>query len=86
MAFVESELERADATLKEYKNIVFTGIPLIILICAVVLFFINTPIWRASIITTISMLSVILLIDGLAHARISAYNEQLIQAKQEIEK
>ncbi|MCK0192513.1 hypothetical protein [Arenibacter sp. F20364] len=86
VSFVDSELERAEATLKEYKNVVFTGIPIIIVICAVVLFLVNVPIWRASMITTIAMLSVILLIDGLAHARINEYNQQLVQAKQELKK
>jgi hypothetical protein len=86
VTFVDAELERAEATLKEYKNIVFTGIPIIIAICAAVLFFVNAPVWRASMITSIAMLSVILLIDGLAHARIAEYNQQLIQAKQELNK
>lgn len=84
IAFIDSELERAEATLKEYKTIVFTVIPLIIVACAVVLFFVNAPIWRASMITTIAMLTVILFIDGLAHARIDVYNQQLIKAQQEI--
>ncbi|MEM9051775.1 MAG: hypothetical protein AAGC47_06960 [Bacteroidota bacterium] len=82
--FIASELERAEATLKEYKNIVFTAIPIIILICATVVFFVNSPIWRASMITSILMLSVIMLIDGLAHARIAEYNQKLLQAKSEI--
>lgn len=85
-AFITSELERAEATLKEYKNIVFTAIPIIIAVCAVVLFFTNAPIWRASMITSIVMLAVIMLIDGLAHARIAEYNQQLIQAQKEFEK
>jgi len=85
-AFVASELERTDATLKEYKNIVFTAIPLIIVACALVLYFVNTPIWRASMITTIAMLAVILVIDGLAHARINEYNKQLLRADQELKK
>jgi hypothetical protein len=76
-AFVASELERAESTLKEYKNVVFTTIPLIIAVCALVIFFVNVPIWRASMITTIAMLVVILLIDGTAHARIDAYQNQL---------
>ncbi|MEQ9302401.1 MAG: hypothetical protein RJQ14_00685, partial [Marinoscillum sp.] len=63
-AFVASEIERAESTIKEYKNVVFTAIPLIIAACALVIVFINTPIWRASMITTIAMLVVILLIDG----------------------
>ena len=76
-AFVASELERANSTLKEYKNVVFTAIPLIIAACALGIVFIDTPIWRASMITIIAMLVVILLIDGSAHARIDAYNKQL---------
>jgi len=77
-AFVESELTRAKSTIKEYKTVVFTAIPLIIAACALVFVFVNTPIWRASMITSIAMLVVILLIDGTAHARIDAYNEQLL--------
>lgn len=83
-AFVASELERAESTLKEYKNIVFTGIPLIIAACALVIFFVSTPIWRASMVSTIAMLAVILLIDGMAHARIDEYNKQLLEAAQEM--
>lgn len=83
-AFVASELERTEATLKEYKNVVFTAVPIIIIICALIIIFVNTPIWRASMITTIAMLVVILVIDGLAHARINVYNQQLIEAKSEL--
>jgi uncharacterized membrane protein len=77
-AFVESELLRAESTLKEYKNVVFTAIPIIIATCALLIIFMNSPIWRASMITTIAMLIIILLIDGTAHARIKNYNEQLL--------
>lgn len=83
-AFVTSELARVEATLKEYKNVVFTAIPLFILACALVIMFLNAPLWRASMISTIAMLAVILLIDGLAFARISDYNKQLLQAQQEV--
>lgn len=83
-AFVQSELERSDATLKEYKNIVFTAIPIIIAICALVILFVNSPAWRASMITTIAMLVVILLIDGTAHARIEAYNKQFQEVQSQL--
>ena len=83
-SFVQSELVRAESTLKEYKNVVFTAIPIIIAICALVIMFVNTPIWRASMITTIAMLIVILLIDGTAHARIEAYNKQLQIAEKKL--
>lgn len=77
-AFVESEIARAKRTLDEYKHVVFTAIPIIIAACALVIIFVNTPIWRASMITTIAMMAVILLVDGTAHARIGIYNEKLI--------
>ena len=80
-AFIESELARAESTLKEYKNIVFKIIPLIIVACALVLVFVDKPSWRASMITSIAMLVVILLIDGTAHARIKAYNQQLLSTE-----
>lgn len=76
-AFVASEMARAESTLKEYQTIVFKAIPILIIIAALLIIFINTPTWRAISITTIAMLTVILLIDGTAHARMQAYKEQL---------
>lgn len=79
-AFVQSEIERVEATLEEYKTIVFKAIPLIIIVAALLLIFVPLPTWRAISITTIAMLIVIMLIDGMAHARIAAYGEQLMLA------
>ncbi|NPD84343.1 hypothetical protein HNS38_06220 [Lentimicrobium sp. L6] len=76
-AFIKSETARVDATLKEYNTVVFKAIPLIIIVAALLIILINTPIWRAISITTIAMLIVILIIDGTAYARISEYKEQL---------
>lgn len=75
-AFVASEMARAERTLNEYK-IVFKVVPMIIIVAALLIIFINTPTWRAIGITTIAIMGVILLIDGMAHARIEAYNKQL---------
>lgn len=83
-AFVASEIERAESTLKEYTTIVFTTVPIIIAACAIVLLFANAPIWRASMITTIAMLVIILLVDGTAHARIDAYHKQLLSVEKEL--
>lgn len=85
-AFVESELARAERTLNEYRTIVFKAIPLIIAVCALVIVFIDKPIWRASMITTIAMMVVILLVDGTAHARIDNYNKQLIAVEKQEKK
>lgn len=84
LAFVTSEIERAEATLKEYQTIVFKAIPLIIIVCAFLIMFVDKPIWRASMITTIAMLTVILLIDGTAHSRIDAYHQELLSVEQEL--
>ena len=87
-AFVESEIVRAERTLKEYKTVVFKAIPIIIIVAALLIIFINTPTWRAISITTIAMLIVILLVDGTAHARIEAYHKELklVDIKIEIKK
>jgi len=76
-AFVESENVRIEKTSNEYKNVVFTAIPLIIAACALAIIFIDKPIWRASMITTIAMMVVILLVDGTANARLESYQTQL---------
>ena len=69
-AFYQSEIERTESTLKEY-SVVFKVIPILIIIAALLILFINTPTWRAISITTIAMLIVILLVDGTAHSRIA---------------
>ena len=76
-AFVNSEFDRIDSTLKEYNTIVFKGIPIIIIAAALLIIFVNSPVWRAISITTIAMMIVILLIDGTAHSRIEVYKKQL---------
>lgn len=75
-AFYQSEIERSEATLKEY-TVVFKVIPILIFIAALLILFVHTPTWRAISITTIAMLTVILLIDGTAHSRIEAYHKEL---------
>ncbi|WP_452226057.1 hypothetical protein [Lacinutrix cladophorae] len=76
-AFVASEMERAESTLKEYKTVVFKVVPMIIIVAALLIIFINTPTWRAISITTIAMMIVILLVDGTAHSRIENYYKEL---------
>ncbi|ALJ05318.1 hypothetical protein APS56_09355 [Pseudalgibacter alginicilyticus] len=76
-AFVASEITRSESTLKEYQTVVFKVIPLIIIVAALLIIFVNKPMWRAISITTIALLIVILLIDGTAHARIETYKNQL---------
>lgn len=81
-AFVKAEIVRAEKTSNEYKTIVFRIIPLIIAACALIIIFIDKPIWRASSITIIALMVVILLVDSNADARIEAYKQQLVSAKE----
>lgn len=77
-AFVQSEIVRTANSMGEYQTIVFKIIPLIIVVAALLIIFIDEPIWRAISITTIAMMMVILLVDINANARIEAYHEQLV--------
>lgn len=81
-AFVQSEISRVDDTLHEYQTVVFKAIPIIIIIAAVLIISLSSPLWRAISITSITMLIVIMLIDGMAHARIENYRTQLELVKE----
>lgn len=75
--FVKKEITYVEKTLNDYKNIVFTGIPVIIVFCSIVLIFINNHTWKASLITTVTFLAILLLVDWTASARLENYNKQL---------
>lgn len=47
------------------------------IVAGVLLVFVPTPGWRAAAITTIAFLTVLLLVDGNAGARIAAYDQLL---------
>ncbi|WP_400073375.1 hypothetical protein [Zobellia russellii] len=86
-AFYKSEIERSESTIKQFV-VVFKVVPILITIAALLILCINTPTWRAISITTLSMLMVILLIDGNAQSRIENYHKalKLLDLKNEIKK
>lgn len=75
--FVASEIARTDQIIGEYKTIVFKVIPFIIIAAALLIFFVDKPIWRASGITIMALMVVILLVDSNADARVVEYRKQL---------
>ena len=83
-AFVNSEIARTEKTMKEYQTAVFKVIPLIIVLAALLIMFIEKPIWRAISITTIALMGVILIVDINANARIEAYHKHLLSAEKEL--
>lgn len=76
-AFVASEIERAKKVLNDYRIAVFRVIPIIVTCCAVLILFLDTPIWRASLITIIAMMSTIMIIDTNANARLENYQSDM---------
>ena len=75
--FVESEINRTEKSIGEYRLIVFKVIPFIILAAALLIVFVDKPLWRATAITVIGMMFVILLVDSNANERIVEYRSQL---------
>lgn len=75
--FVTSEIKRAENTINEYNVIVFKVIPCIIIVAALLVLFIDKPVWRAIGITTIALMMVILIVDSNANARMQKYHEDL---------
>jgi len=76
-AFVQSEIERTEQSLGEYRTIVFKVIPLIIVAMALLIVFVDKPLWRAIATTTIAMMVVIILVDSNANARLQDYRHAL---------
>ncbi len=75
--FIQSEIVRTDKSIGEYNTIVFKVIPGIIIVCALIIVFMDKTNWRATAITIIAMMIVILLVDSNAKARIETYQDQL---------
>ncbi|MBW1295014.1 hypothetical protein [Aquimarina litoralis] len=84
LGFVQSEITRTEKTMKEYQLIVFKIIPLMIIIAAMLIIFIDRPSWRIGSMVAIALLAIILLIDSNANARIEAYNKELVSAQKEL--
>jgi len=75
--FIQSEIMRTEKSMGEYNTIVFKVIPIIILVSALLIIFVDKPLWRAISMTTIAMMVVILLVDSNANARIEIYHTAL---------
>lgn len=80
-AFVQSEITRTENIMKEYQTVVFKIIPLIIVVAALLIIFVDKSIWRAISITTIAMMVVLLLVDINANARLEAYHQELVSVQ-----
>ncbi|GAA0732198.1 hypothetical protein GCM10009430_45160 [Aquimarina litoralis] len=82
--FVQSEISRTEKTMKEYQLIVFKVIPIMSIVAALLIIFIDKPGWRVGSMVAIALLAVVVLIDSNANVRIEAYHQQLLQAEKEL--
>jgi len=80
-AFIAAEIARVDSTMAQYAVAAFKVMPAIILVCAGLILFLNGPAWRASLITAIAMLALIIAVDSTANARLAAYKDKLLMAR-----
>lgn len=76
-AFIAAELTRTEAVLNQYRIAVYRVIPLIVAACAGALLVIDTPLWRASLITTIGLMAIVLIIDSNANAHLERHHANL---------
>ncbi|MGP6086326.1 hypothetical protein [Antarctobacter jejuensis] len=65
----------------QYKVAVFWVMPLIVIASAALIIVFQSPIWRASLITTIVFMGAIMLVDSNANARLETYKAKLLSAK-----
>lgn len=79
--FVASEIGRVDDVASQYAIAMFRVIPLIVLVCAVLVAVMHGPVGRAWFVTTIAMLSLVMLVDTNANARLEDYKEKLLLAR-----
>jgi membrane protein YdbS with pleckstrin-like domain len=78
-AFVQTEIARTAKSQHELA-VVFKILPIIIIAAALLIIFVNTPFWRASAVTIITLITVLMLIDSNTNARNTAYHQQLLKS------
>lgn len=79
--FVALEVERVDRTIAQYGTAVFNVMPLMISVAALLIVFVHSSGWRAAFITAIIFLSLIMLIDSNANARLEGYKTKLVSTR-----
>lgn len=81
-AFVQQELKRTEKSINDF-SLVFKVLPILLLVSALIILFLPSPIWR-SIGITLGFLAIILMaIDSNTAARNAAYHEQLKEISHE---
>ena len=77
--FVAAETARVEATMAQYATAVFSVMPVMTAVFALMIVVLHGPGWRAALITAIVFLGVVMLVDSTARARLAAYKDRLLQ-------
>jgi len=78
---IASEIERTGKTIKTYENVALKVFPAIIIIAALISFFISNLTVRAICIAVIAFLSVLVILDSQALKRMKPYHQQLLSVE-----
>lgn len=78
--FVEEEIQRTAKSQRELV-IVFKGLPVIVILAAIVIWLISAPLWRAIAITTIITAAFLMAVHSNTDARNTTYNSKLTVSK-----
>lgn len=84
--FVGSEIERTESTMKTYENVALKVFPLLILLAALVAFFVPSIRIRSICIGIIAFFVVLVLLDSQALKRMKIYHTHLKSASIELKK
>ena len=80
-SLLAAEIVHVEKVANDYRIAVLRVFPAIVALCARLIPFVDAPLWRASLITAVAMLTPVLLVDTNADARLRAYAAQLALAQ-----
>jgi ABC-2 type transport system permease protein len=80
--FIRNEIARTAKSQKDLATIVFKVLPTIIIVAALLVMLVSTPLWRAIGITTIALMACLMFIDSNTAERNANYHQQLLDLKQ----
>ncbi|KXX67053.1 hypothetical protein [Flammeovirga sp. SJP92] len=76
-AFVISEIERVDKTIATYQTAAFKVFPAIAILGALLIMFMQKPVWQATGVAIVATMMVFTVIDSNAKARLENYKVEL---------
>ncbi len=84
--FIKAEIERTESTIASTDSTIFKWIPILIIVAALLIIFVDKPMWRAACVTSIAFLITLLVVDSNSHSRIVEYDKALKRSLHELER